>query len=100
LIPSTTSVSGFKSNLVVANLDAFVATIELKFRDVEGNLKASTIEFIPGNGLMSSADILDKLGMTETYGPLEILSVSGKPILARSTVSSLQRTAGTFEGVP
>ncbi|MCI0625520.1 MAG: IPT/TIG domain-containing protein [Acidobacteria bacterium] len=100
LIPSTTGVSGFRSSLVVANLDAAPSTVELKFRDVDGNLKASSVEVIPGNGLLSSADILNKLGMTGNYGPLEIVSVNGKPILARSTVSSLQRTAGTFEGVP
>ena len=34
LIPSTTVVGGFRSNLVVANLDASPSTIELKFRDV------------------------------------------------------------------
>jgi hypothetical protein len=31
------------------------------------------------------------------YGPLEIVSVGGKPILAVSRVYSLQRTAGYFE---
>jgi hypothetical protein len=100
LIPSTTSVGGFTSNLVVANLDASPATVELKFRDVEGNLKASSMELIPGTGLLSSADILGKLGVTGNSGPLEIVSVSGKPVLALSRVNSLQRTAGSFEGVP
>ena len=100
LIPSTSSVGGFTSNLVVTNLDASPATVELKFRDVEGNLKASAMELIPSNGLLSSADILGRLTMTGSYGPLEIVSVSGKPILALSRVSSLQRTAGSFEGVP
>ena len=100
LIPSTTRVGSFRSNLVVANLDASPSIVELKFRDVEGNLQASSVEVIPGNGLLSSADILSKLGMTGNYGPLEIVSVSGKPILALSSVYSLQRTAGTFEGVP
>jgi hypothetical protein len=38
--------------------------------------------------------------MTGNYGPLEIVSVNGKPILVLSGVYSLQRTAGTFEGVP
>jgi hypothetical protein len=100
LIPSTTVVGGFRSNLVVANLDASPSTVELKFRDVDGNLKASSVEVIPGNGLLSSADILSQLGMTGHYGPLEIVSLEGKPIVAVSTVSSPQRTAGTFEGVP
>jgi hypothetical protein len=100
LIPSTTRVGGFKSNLVLANLDASPSTVELKFRGVEGNLQASSVEVIPGKGLLSSADILSKLGMTGNYGPLEIVSVSGKPILALSRVYSSQRTGGTFEGVP
>ena len=41
-----------------------------------------------------------RLGMTGEYGPLEIVSLSGKPILAVSRVYSLQRTGGYFEGVP
>ena len=100
LIPSTTSVGSFKSTLVVTNLDASPATVELKFRDVDGNLKASILEVISGNGFLSSADILGKLGLAGNYGPLEIVSVGGKPILAVSRVYSLQRTAGYFEGVP
>ena len=100
LIPSITSVSHFRSSLVVANLDASPSTLELKFRDVDGNLTASGVEVIPGNGLLSTADILGSLGVAGTYGPLEIVSVTGKPILALSSVYSLQRTAGTFEGVP
>jgi hypothetical protein len=100
LIPSTTSVGSFKSTLVVTNLDGSPATVEFKFRDVDGNLRASTLEVISGNGFLSSADILAKLGMAGNYGPLEIVSVGGKPILAVSRVYSLQRTAGYFEGVP
>jgi len=100
LIPSTTRVGGFGSNLVVANLDASPATVELKFRDADGNLMASRMEVIPGNGLLSSPDVLGRLGVTAAYGPLEIVSLGGKPILAVSRVSSPRRTAGTFEGVP
>lgn len=100
LIPSTTNAATFKSTLVVANLDTAAVSVEFKFRDTEGNLKASTIDVIAGNGFLSSADILAKLGMTGEYGPLEIVSLSGKPILAVSRVYSLQRTGGYFEGVP
>jgi hypothetical protein len=100
LIPSASNVGGFKSSLVVANLDASPATVELKFRDVDGNLQASRVEVIPGNGLLSSADIVGKLGIAGSYGPLEIVSASGKPILALSSVYSPQRTSGIFEGVP
>jgi hypothetical protein len=100
LIPSTTNAGSFKSTLVVANLDAAPANVEFKFRDAEGNVKASTIDVISGNGFLSSTDILVKLGMVGEYGPLEIVSLSGKPILAVSRVYSLQRTGGYFEGVP
>jgi hypothetical protein len=65
LIPSTTSVGSFKSTLVVTNLDGSPATVEFKFRDVDGNLRASTLEVISGNGFLSSADILAKLGSCE-----------------------------------
>jgi hypothetical protein len=100
LIPSTTNAGSFKSTLVVAKLDAAPANIEFKFRDAEGNVKASTIDVISGNGFLNSTDILAKLNMTGEYGPLEVVSLSGKPILAVSRVYSLQRTGGYFEGVP
>lgn len=100
LIPSTTNAGSFKSTLVVANLDAAPVSVEFKFRDAEGNVKASTLDVISGNGFLSSADILARLGMAGEFGPLEIVSLSGKPILAVSGVYSLQRTGGYFEGVP
>jgi hypothetical protein len=100
LIPSITDVSHFRSSLVVANLDPSAATVEFRFRDGEGNLQASVVETIPRKGFLSTPDILRRLGISERYGPLEIVSLEGKPIVALSTVSSLQRTAGTFEGVP
>jgi len=99
LIPSTASIGEFKSSLVVANLDVFPATVELKFRDVAGNLAASSVQVIPGNGVLSSVDFLGTLGVVGSYGPLEIVSVSGKPILALSRVYSPRRNCGTFEGV-
>ena len=77
----------------------FSTTVELKFRDVDGNLKASSIEVIPGNGLLSTADILGKLGMAELW-PTRNRVGERQADLGALTVSSLQRTAGTFEGVP
>jgi hypothetical protein len=100
LIPSTTSTGGFRSSLVVANLDTSAVTVELSFRDGDGNLQGSVVETISGNGFLSTVDILGRLGISERYGPMEIISVTGKPILALSRVYSPLRTSGTFEGVP
>ncbi len=54
---------------------------------------------IAGLGLVSYSDILTSLGLQDSYGPLEILSLDKQPLLAVSRVYSNQRTAGYFEGL-
>jgi len=44
--------------------------------------------------------VLASFGQSGAYGPLEIKSIDGLPILAVSRVSTLQRTGGYFVGVP
>ncbi len=100
LIPSTTSVGSFKSSLVVVNLDDAPTQVEYKLRDSEGNLIASGSEVISGRGFFSSPNIHAHLGIPGNFGPLEITSLSNKPLLVVSRVYSDQGTGGYFEGLP
>ena len=47
-----------------------------------------------------SQDVLATLGLSGRFGPIEITSPSGKPLLAASRVISGQRTGSAFAAVP
>jgi len=74
--------------------------LKIMSRDINGNVTGSVRITIPPKGLISFGDVLASFGQSGTYGPLEIESIDGLPILAVSRVSSLQRTGGYFMGVP
>jgi hypothetical protein len=99
LIPSTTSVGDFKSSLAVVNLAATPTSVEITARDNDGQLKGSSTVSIAGQGLITYTDILASLGLAGSFGPLQVRSTDGKPLLAVSRVYSTQRTGGYFEGV-
>jgi hypothetical protein len=105
LIPSTAnkvSATGgrFRSSLVVVNLDTTAANVQLTARDVDGTKRAERSFPIPAEGFVSYADILTSLGLTDNFGPLEVVSSSGNRLRAASRVYSDQRTGGYFEAVP
>ncbi|PYV36267.1 MAG: hypothetical protein DMG06_31105, partial [Acidobacteria bacterium] len=53
---------------------------------------------IPARGYFSSANILEQLGVSNTFGPVEITSTNGQPIIATSRVYSTSRTSGFLQG--
>jgi hypothetical protein len=100
LIPSSISSAKFKSTLTIVNQDSGETTVQVTAWDPAGNATGSTRLTIPGYGMISDNDILGRLGLDGSYGPLEVESLDGKPILAVSRVYSPLRTGGYFEGIP
>jgi uncharacterized protein len=100
LIPSTTSLGNFRSSLALRNLDNGTAQVELKARAPNGDLQSTFTTPIAGQGMLVSKDIRAELGLAGSFGPLEITSLEGNPLLAVSQVSSAQRTGGSFSGIP
>ena len=99
LVQSTANVGSFKSSLVVVNMGSAVALVDLISRDAEGNVKGESRGMvIPAGGFFSTANILEMLGVTSSYGPIEIISTNGQPIMATSRVYSTSGTSGFFEG--
>jgi hypothetical protein len=99
LIPSVTSMGSFKSTLVIVNLGNFASTVKIQFRDIFGALNTTFITLIPAGGFLSYSDILNQLGMRETFGPLEIDSMDGQMLLAISRVYSISHTGGYFDAI-
>ncbi len=101
LVQSTANVGTFKSSLVVVNTGSSDAIVDIVSRDTEGNVQgASRGILIRAGGFFSSANILETLGVTGTFGPVEIVSTNGQPVMATSRVYSTSGTSGFFEGQP
>ena len=101
LVQSTANVGSFKSSLVVVNTGSTQALVDLVSRDAAGNVNGESKGLlIPAGGFFSTANILELLGVTSSYGPIEILSTNGQPLMATSRVYSTSGTSGFFEGQP
>ena len=99
LVQSTANVGSFKSSLVVVNTGSTQALVDLVSRDAAGNVNGESKGLlIPAGGFFSTANILELLGVSSSYGPIEILSTNGQPLLATSRVYSTSGTSGFFEG--
>lgn len=99
LIPSVTNFGAFRSNLVIKNLSAFAASVNLTARDTGGARVANREALsIPAGGSFESSDILTFLGASEKFGPLEIQSSNGASLVATSRVFSDSPLGGTNGG--
>ncbi|MGH9428152.1 MAG: hypothetical protein ACRD2L_17855, partial [Terriglobia bacterium] len=99
LVQSTANVGSFRSSLVVVNTGSTEAVVDLISRDAAGVVKGeSRGVVIPAGGFFSTANILEALGVSSSYGPIEIISTNGQPIMATSRVYSTSGTSGFFEG--
>jgi hypothetical protein len=100
LIESATNRGSFKSSLVVVNMGDTEAAAEIVAHDnagqVTGELRTLTI---PARGCFTSDDILQHFGFANSFGPIEIISTNGQPVIATSRVYSTSGTGGFFEGI-
>ena len=101
LIPSAANISSFSSSLVVMNVGTESAQVLLKAYDVNGAVLGQTATplSVDPNGLLSFENVLETLGVQDSYGPVEITSVNNMPLIASSRVSSVTNMGGFFEGL-
>lgn len=101
LIPSAANNSSFSSSLVVMNVGITTAQVSLKAYGVNGAVLGQTMTplFISPNGVLSFGNVLQTLGVTNNYGPIEINSLNSVPLVATSRVSSTAKAGGFFEGL-
>ncbi len=104
LIKSTSSLN-YQSTITVVNLSDQPNTVEFTARqgDDSGNgaVTGSRTMTIPANGCFVSDNVLQFIGSTAAFGPVEIQSLNGSPMLAVSRVySTAARTSGFFIAQP
>jgi hypothetical protein len=99
LVESTANVGSFKSSLVIVNTGDVVAVVDVVSHDITGATNGELRNVaIPARGYFNSSNVLEHVGVTNNFGPLEIISTNGQPIIVTSRVYSSSRTSGFFQG--
>jgi hypothetical protein len=97
--------TNFRSTLVVVNPSSSTTTVSILAREGgasnNGAATGTRTVTIPANGQYVSESILQEIGATSVFGPVEIRSLNGTPIIAVSQVySSVGNTSGFFNTQP
>lgn len=99
LIGSTANVGAFKSSLVIVNTGTEEARVDVVMRDSEGVIQGQLNDLaIPVQGFYRSSNILEGLGVSSSFGPVEVFCTNGQPLIVTSRVYSTSGTSGFFEG--
>ncbi len=99
-LPSSTNTGLFRSSLTLVNTEPTIAEVLIKAHDVNGTVIALKQISLPANGQWHELDILGSMGLSDQYGPLEISSANGVPLIATSRVYSTSHTSSFFEARP
>jgi len=105
LLLKSSANSNFQSSLVIVNPSDSTVTLTLNSRQGEtasnGNITGTESINIAARGYLVSNNILQDLRATSVFGPIEILSTSGSPLIAVSRVySTSSHTSGFFNLEP
>src|SRR5262249_40500392 len=100
LIPSAANLASFASTLSVVNTGSNMAQVSIKAYNVDGAVTGQThvpIALSP-KATLKLENVLEALGVEDNFGPLEIDSLNGVPLLATSRVSNMAHFGGVFDG--
>ena len=98
LIPSAAKVNQFRSTITVVNAgNGEEARVRVRVRDRQGRtIGESRSRTLPANGIFHLDDLLGSLEVSSNFGPVEIESLDGVPLLAVSRVYSIHDDTGGF----
>ena len=98
LIPSATNVNQFRSTITIVNAgNGEEARVRVRVRNRQGQtIGESESLTLPSNGIFHLDDLLGGLKVPSNFGPVEIESLNGVPLLAVSRVYSIHDDTGGF----
>ena len=98
LIPSATNVNQFRSTVTIVNAgNGEEARVRVRIRNRQGQtIGESESRILPSNGIFHLDDLLGSLEVPSNFGPVEIESLNGVPLLAVSRVYSIADDTGGF----
>ncbi|MCI0423750.1 MAG: IPT/TIG domain-containing protein [Acidobacteria bacterium] len=105
LLLKSTANTSFRSTLAIVNPNASPVSVQITAREGSstnnGAATGTRIITIPPNGQFVSQDILSEIGASSTFGPVEMRSLTGSPIIAVSRVYNITgNTSGFFNAQP
>jgi len=105
LLLKSSANTSFRSTLVIVNPNSSPASVEITAREGSsinnGAVAGTRVIAIPANGQFVSENILSEIGASSTFGPVELRSLTGNPIIAVSRVySATGNTSGFFSAQP
>lgn len=98
LIPSATNVNQFRSTITIVNAgNGAEAQVRVRVRNRQGRtIGESRSRTLPSDGIFHLDDLLGSLEVSSNFGPVEIESLNGVPLLAVSRVYSIEDDTGGF----
>ena len=98
LIPSATNVNQFRSTITIVNAgNGEEARVRVRVRNRQGRtIGESRSRTLAPNGILHLDDLLGSLEVRSNFGPVEIESLNGVPLLAVSRVYSIEDDTGGF----
>ena len=105
LLLKSSANTSFRSTLAIVNPNAAAASVQITAREGSssnnGAVTGTRVVTIPANGQFVSENILSEIGASSTFGPVELRSLTGTPIVAVSRVySAVGNTSGFFNAQP
>jgi len=105
LLLKSSANTNFQSSLVIVNPNDSAVSVTVTARQGDssgnGNITATRSIQIAAGGYFASDNILGDLGASSVFGPIEILSISGGPLIAVSRVYNITgHTSGFFNLEP
>jgi hypothetical protein len=105
LLLKSSANASFRSTLAIVNPNSSPASVEISAREGSspnnGAVTGARVISIPSNGQFVSENILAEIGSSSTFGPIELRSLTGIPIIAVSRVySATGNTSGFLSAQP
>ncbi|MGH9429903.1 MAG: hypothetical protein ACRD2L_26765, partial [Terriglobia bacterium] len=105
LLLKSSANTSFRSTLAIVNPNSSATSVEITAREGSstnnGAITGTRLITLPANGQFVSENILSEIGASSTFGPVEIRSLTGTPIIAVSRVySATGNTSGFFTAQP
>jgi hypothetical protein len=99
LLQSSANGPAWQSSLVIVNAGNSESYVNIIARNTSGEIQSQLSgKFVPAGGFFSTDNILQDLGLVNSYGPIEIISSNNMPLIVTSIIRSSERTSAFFEG--
>ena len=99
ILPSSASINQFLTSLLVLNHSPIAGQVTIRSWSSGGLVQATEDRSIPAYGLLQYDDFYGAVGLSDVFGPIEVLASGGIQITATTRIYTQQGTSGYFQGI-